>query len=116
MSYNMKSCSLYSENELTINQLFVANTAWLRFRGLLFRQPLIDGQGLLISPCNSVHTIGMTYAIDVVYLSKSKQVLKLVSGLKPYRSSICLKAAYVVELKSGSLNNIKIKKGDMLSW
>nr|WP_283104546.1 DUF192 domain-containing protein [Shewanella olleyana] len=85
-------------------------------RGLLGSKPLTMQQGLLIIPCNSVHTFGMSYSIDVVYLNKKNQVVKIIEALKPTRISGCLTASKVLEIAAGSAEKNKIRKGDILSW
>lgn len=112
----MNACALFNSGELVVNSLFIADTPWLRLRGLLGRKPIAEQQGLLISPCNSVHTIGMSYSIDVVYLDKNKNVVKIVENLTPYRASICTKATQVIELQAGNVIKKNIKIGDKLSW
>lgn len=87
-----------------------------RMRGLLFRNPLKEDEALLITSCNSVHMIGMTCAIDLIYLDKNWTVLKLVQRLKPWRLSACTKASMVIELPENSLEKIRIKIGQRLEW
>ena len=69
-----------------------ADTLLSRLKGLLGTDSLPAGQGLLIKPCNSVHMIGMKYAIDVVFVDSQFAVLKTVSCLKPYSLAICWQA------------------------
>ena len=57
--------------------VMVAATALARMRGLLARPPLRRGQGMLIKPCNMIHTVGMGYPIDVVFLRRDGLVLKV---------------------------------------
>lgn len=87
-----------------------------RSRGLLFRSPLLINEGLLISNCNSVHTIFMAYPIDLIYLSPDLRITKLVEYLKPYRTSINLEAINVLEVMSGTITRFAFKVGDQLEW
>jgi uncharacterized protein len=73
-----------------------------RLFGLLARSPLQAHEALFIAPCNSVHTVLMTYAIDVAFVDREGQVLKLVRSLKPYRAAACWGAHGVVEFAAGS--------------
>lgn len=57
--------------------------------------------GLHLAPCRAIHTFGLAYAIDVVFLDAASRELKLVAGLGPCRVAICLPAASVVELPAG---------------
>lgn len=97
----------------TICNLFIANTWWLRLRGLLGRT-LKEDDGLLITPCNSVHMFGMRYAIDVVYLNKQNTVIKIVKNLRPWQFSACGKAYKVIELSTKNNNTQTLKVGDNL--
>ena len=61
--------------------VMVADNALTRMRGLLARPPLGRGQGLLIKPCNMIHTLGMVYPIDVVFLGRDGVVLRVASAV-----------------------------------
>lgn len=78
-----------------------ADTAFERLRGLLGRPPLAAGEGLLLAPCSSVHTCFMTHAIDVVYLDRHLQVVKVVASLAPWRLSAARGAVMTLELSAG---------------
>lgn len=60
-----------------------ANHFWSRLKGLLGRKSLDLSEGLLIEPCNSVHSLGMKFPIAVIYLSKDNQILHLLPELRP---------------------------------
>lgn len=87
-----------------------------RLGGLLVLAPLKVNQALWITPCNSVHTFGMKYALDLVYIDKHNQVRGLVNSLKPWRMSFCLHAKAVMELTAGSLQFLDIQRGDSCKW
>ncbi len=57
---------------------------WERTRGLLGRPAPAPGEGVWLSPCKQVHTVGMGYAIDTVHLDRGQTVL-FVQTLKPWR-------------------------------
>ena len=63
----------------------LAATPWRRLRGLLGHPPLQPGDGLLITPCIGIHTMGMTYPIDVIHLDRGLVVRKVLRELKPWR-------------------------------
>ncbi len=91
-------------------------TLFERMRGLLARPPLARDEGLLITHCNSVHTVGMGYAIDLVYLDRRGTVLKQVSNLKPWRLSRCGGACMTLELLAGTLDALDLAAGSRLEW
>ena len=81
----------------------VADTSAKRRTGLLKHASLNRGEGLWITPCESVHTFFMRFAIDLLYLDKAKRVRKLRHGVRPWRVSLCLSAHSVLELPAGTL-------------
>jgi hypothetical protein len=88
---------------------------WPRLRGLLGRSSLQAGEALVLEPCNSIHTAFMRFAIDVVYVGRSGQVVKVISNLKPFRVSGVLRGAYsAIELPSGTIANTGTAPGDQL--
>jgi len=85
-------------------------------RGLLGRPPLAADEALVIVPCSSVHTFGMTCGLDLIYLNRDWTVRKLVNELPPWRMSACPGAAMVVELAGGRLRDIDLSIGEPLRW
>ena len=86
-----------------------------RLVGLLGRASLAEGEALVIDPCTSVHTAFMRFAIDVLYVSREGEVLKIAPRMKPFRASAtkhlrCL----VIELPSGTAEATGTAVGDRL--
>jgi uncharacterized membrane protein (UPF0127 family) len=87
-----------------------------RLVGLLGRSSLEPGEGLVIDPCTSVHTAFMRFAIDVLYVNRDGEVIKVVPDLKPFRLSAARSArCYVIELPSGTASSTGTVAGDKLS-
>ena len=82
-----------------------------RNRGLFALAKLQPGQGLLITPCRSVHSFGMAYAIDLLYLNKQLQVVKIISNMLPNRMSLALRGHSTLELLSGEVQRLGIGLG-----
>ena len=95
--------------------IMVASTPLARMRGLLARPPLRHGEGMFITPCNMVHTVGMRYPIDVVFLARDGAVLKVASHVEPRRMRGCLGAHGVLELAAGEAARQAIAPGLMLA-
>ena len=93
---------------------FVANTSRARRTGLLKHTSLPKGEGLWIVPCEAIHTFGMKFAIDVVYLNREKKVLKTRNAVGPRKISACLRAHSVLELPAGTLQETGTAPGDLL--
>jgi uncharacterized membrane protein (UPF0127 family) len=92
----------------------VANTSAKRRVGLLGRKGLEPGEGLWISPCESVHTFFMKFPIDLVYLDKSRKVRKVRHAVPPWRLSMCLTAHSILELPAGTAKQTGTVAGDVL--
>lgn len=92
----------------------VAATFRQRLVGLLGEPPLRPDEGLLLPFCDSIHTIGMRHAIDVVHLDTQGLVVKCVAGLRPMRVSICPRATHVLEMRNGALARLGILPHDYL--
>jgi len=98
-------------------RLDMADSHWSRLRGLMATDPkeFSSGCGLWIVPCRGVHTLGMRFPIDVVYLDGDKKVLYLQAKLQPWRMApVRLKAATVIELPSGTLDETHTEVGDSI--
>lgn len=52
---------------------------------------------VLIEHCNSIHTFGMRYAIDVAFVDKNSKVVHAKRALLPNRFLSCRKARCVIE-------------------
>ena len=94
----------------------VADHGATRRKGLLGRSGLPAGEGLWIVPCESVHTFGMKFPIDLVYVGRNKKVKKVRSGVPPWRLSACLSAYSVLELASGTIYRTQTRPGDTLEF
>ena len=93
-------------------KMMVADTFFLRLRGLMFCKMLPSATGLLLAPCNSVHMCFMRFAIDVVYLDKEYNIIKIVKDLKPWVGlSMCPKAWAVLELTAGEAERCRLEVG-----
>ena len=87
-----------------------------RMCGLLGSPPLEENEGLLIVPCSYVHTFGMSYAIDLVFLDKQWTIVKTVRALKPWRMAASNTANMVLELAVNSLEQLQLITGQQLEW
>lgn len=86
-----------------------------RRKGLAGRASLSPGEALVISPCRQVHTFGMRFAIDVVFVDKSSVVLLAVHRLAPGRlSRVAWRARAAVEVEEGTLRRTGTRPGDVL--
>lgn len=94
----------------------VADNGPVRAKGLLGRKGLAPGEGMWIVPCESVHTFGMQFTIDLVYLDRKHRIKKVKSCVPPWRLSACLSAHSIIELPAGTVRETRTEKGDMLEF
>src|SRR2546421_8542858 len=72
-------------NRVLVARLEIADTLWKQTVGLLGRNGLPPEGGLWLEPCNGIHTFGMRFSIDVLFLDAEGHALRVVSSLKPWR-------------------------------
>jgi uncharacterized membrane protein (UPF0127 family) len=98
-------------------ELALADTHWTRLRGLLGRasDDFRNGSGLWIVPCHGVHTLGMGFAIDVLYLDREMTVILIQRQLRPWRfAPVRRQAASVLELPIHKAAETKTEIGDTI--
>ena len=97
--------------------LGVADTHWTRLRGLLGVAPgdFRNGYGLWIVPCHGVHTLGMGFPIDVVYLDRALTVVDIRKDVRPWRfAPVRTLASSVLELPCRTAAETRTEVGDRI--
>ena len=92
----------------------LADTFPTRLRGLLGLRGLPMGEGLLIKPAPSIHTMFMRFPIDAVFLDADLCVLEVRPGLRPWRMAGRRGAKQVLELRAGGAVECGLRAGDRL--
>ena len=91
----------------------VADNVLTRLVGLLRDRQLAQGDGLWIIPCNSIHSIGMKFDFDAVFLDKELRVVHLMHAMKPWRVSKTVFSAHsVLEIPAGVIAQTGTEMGD----
>lgn len=94
-----------------------ANTWLSRLIGLLDRREISEKEGLLLEPCASVHTIGMRFPIDVIFLDKDNKVLKIKENMGLFRFCFAPNGVVkVLELKKGNVKRTGISLEQTLKF
>ncbi len=93
-----------------VEQLHVARTFLHRLVGLQFSGALPVQRGLMFERCQSVHTLWMRYAIDVVYLNEDWQIVELRSQVLPWRFAIpqASRVKHVIEVAAGQAGHLSV--------
>jgi uncharacterized membrane protein (UPF0127 family) len=83
-----------------------------RRQGLLGRSRLPDGSALAIAPCSAIHTCFMRFSIDVVFVRRGGEVVRVAEDVRPWRIRVAWGAHAVVELPAGTARRTGLRAGD----
>ena len=92
----------------------VPESSFGRARGLLGRDGLEAGEGMLIDRAGSVHMFFMRFPIDVVFLDRDRKVVGVRHGLRPWRVAGARRAVAALELRAGTAAKAGIEVGEEL--
>jgi uncharacterized membrane protein (UPF0127 family) len=108
--------ALFNERtkQAVATQVEIAATRGSRRRGLLGRDHLDEASAMLLAPCTSVHTVGMRFPIDVVFVDRQGYAVKVVRNLRPWRIALSFGGRAVIEMAAGSLRWGQVVPGDRL--
>jgi uncharacterized protein len=85
-----------------------------RRKGLLGRSGLSDGHAIVIAPTNAIHTFFMRFPIDVVFVNRAGDVLKVRHATPAWRIAVALRGFAVAELAAGAAAQAGLRRGDQL--
>lgn len=110
----MTNHQIHLENgDILVSKLKLANHFFSRLLGLMGTKSLENGSGLLITPCQQIHTHFMRYPVDIVFLDKEMVVLEIVVALKPWKFTRFIKQAkHVLEVPAYAADKLNV--GDQL--
>ena len=93
----------------------VADTPLSRLRGLLGKMRLRSDEGLWMFPSRGIHTVGLMFSIDVIYLDSQLRIVHLIENLCPLRiAPIRLHSESVLELPVRTIYESGTQVGDQL--
>jgi uncharacterized protein len=100
------------ENGKLLARVIVADSFMERVFGLIPRKAISGKQCLLIKDCSSVHTIGMRYCLDAVFIDRHRRVIRVFKNLKPFRVTPYVSGAWaVLEFRAGFAAREGIRQG-----
>ncbi len=112
----MKTATLRVGERITTLRVEIAENAPERMVGLLGRSSLEDDASMLLRPCNAVHTFGMRFPIDVVFMDRQQRVLEIHQAVVPRRVLFKVRAVQVLELAAGAARRHGIAVGESLDF
>ena len=93
----------------------IATSMGQRMKGLLGRKGLAPDEALVLKPCSSIHTFFMRFPIDVLFVDKNVQIVRLIQNMPPYRFSPFVWASYLaIELPAGKISQTNTQIGDRI--
>ncbi len=106
------------KNGIALNlKIKLADSFWSRFKGLMFKNFLPADEGLLITPCNSVHTFSMRFEIDIIFIDEGGLILAIEHSLPANKVTKPLKGCVkILELAAGTAQKLNFKVGDQLNF
>ncbi|MBW2733457.1 MAG: DUF192 domain-containing protein [Deltaproteobacteria bacterium] len=100
-----------------VESVELAFNPWRRLRGLMGRDSLKTGEGLLLRPCRSVHTLFMRFDIDLFFLAEDGRVVGLEHHLRPFRFSAHHGGALAtLEVSAGQAVHSRSSVGDRVAF
>ena len=100
------------DGRVVCEQCLVAARPLRRMRGLLGRRQLPSGEGILLRPAASIHTLFMRFPIDVVFLDGNDVVVGIEPEVRPWRLAARKNARAVLELPAGECARRGLDVGD----
>ena len=99
------------------NAVRVADRFFPRMRGLLRTNRLAEGEGLWIHPCRSIHSLGMRFDFDAVFLGPGGKVVGQYKRFRRNRiSRVYWNARGVLELPAGTIESTGTEVGDEIQF
>jgi uncharacterized membrane protein (UPF0127 family) len=100
--------------EVVCERCLMATNSALRFRGLMGKKELPAGEGILLRPCSSVHTMFMRFPIDVVFCDGDLRVLAVAPKVPKWRMRGQRGAKVAIELSAGEARRRDVDSGAQL--
>jgi uncharacterized protein len=102
------------ESFLSLN-VTLTDTHVGRLKGLLGKLRLKGDEGIWIVPSQGVHTIGVLFAVDLIYLDRDNRVIHLEESFGPFRiGPVRTAGASVLELPTRTIYSSHTQVGDQL--
>lgn len=106
--------NLTRECFLSLN-VAVADTPFSRLRGMIGKLRLGPDEGVWLIPSSGVHTIGVLFPLDLVYLDRGNNVVHVIESFPRFHiAPLRIKAASVLELSPHSIYSSETRRGDRL--
>jgi uncharacterized membrane protein (UPF0127 family) len=93
----------------------LADTSFARLKGLIGRLKLRSSEGLWVVPSSGIHTLGVLFPLDLIYLDDNYQVIHVIEYFPTFRiAPLKIRAASVLELPPHTIYSSQTQAGDLL--
>lgn len=104
-----------TRNTVLVEQGGIAGNPWTRMRGLLGRKFLAQGDGLLLKGDQAIHSVGMQFEFDALFLDRTGVVVHMIQVMPRLRfSPFVFRAQDVLELPAGTIARTGTLVGDKI--
>jgi uncharacterized membrane protein (UPF0127 family) len=87
-----------------------------RRRGLLGRDSFPAGHAIVLAPSNAIHMFFMRFPIDVLFVRRNGEVVRVAANVRPWRIAVALRAYAAIELPAGTIEQSGTRKGDVVEF
>ncbi len=106
-----------SKGSVLVRKAVLATGFFTRFKGLSFNRDVQPDAGMIFPLCSSIHTFGMRFPIDVVFIDDSFRVLRVFEKLPPQRFSHPVRGSFcAIELLGGAARQSRTEIEDELAF
>lgn len=112
----MKFARLFVHNRDSGVTVAITESARERMRGLLGREALASSEALSLQACRSVHTFGMRFPIDIVFLDRHNRIVAIHHDVPKRRMHLCLRATQTLEMAAGVARLHRLAVGTHLAF
>jgi len=105
-----------NQTKLSMSQfeIKVANSFKERLLGLTIYQIPQKDFAFVIPNCKLVHTFGMHFSLDLLFVDRNGAIIELFETVKPGSIKGAFHAAHTIELNAGSIQQHQISKGNLI--
>jgi uncharacterized protein len=94
------------DGTLVCERCVVAASPLARMKGLLGRDSLDPGEGILLRPAGSIHMFFMRFSIDAIFCDRELAVIDVVRDLRPWKMAARRGAKVVIEVSAGAAADV----------
>ena len=92
-----------------------ANTIFSRLKGLIGTTKLEADEGIWVVPSRGVHSLGLLFPLDLIYLDAQYRVIHVVEDFPSFRiAPLKIRADSVLELPTHTIYSSNTQTGDQL--